>query len=1002
MSAAVSTSKIPVAAHRRQSTSSNRTSPERPTPPRKDSSPSKIPTPSSSAPAKERPQSIDIEDEFKNTLQYARLVATLQQGQDQSSRSKAAEQVTSPSRIPVAARKLSSESLDRSSGEASPVKSRKNGLDSYIIAENNSSCSEESPVHRTKIPMLKNTPRGSSPPKQKGPVFGWSLSPERQLSPDKALSRQHSSSTSSVSSSTATSKTAKSSDSGAEHLISASGEGDNGERPTSAELKLAKKKQYEAFVMTGDRMICLAKTPANSEFIKKTVSHRQSGNLQQVPYEEQPVEDSSTSVPCSPVKPDLPVTGANVKPMVRGSTSEEQLLLPPSLELLDDAATGSVDTLLGPSSEVVKPHQRKASLKSSLESSPGSKRPAQQSPDFSTSSLISSEHYNGESLLDPDNLSPQSSSSPDTPEWSLMDSFHKQRNGGDCKPQAALESIASADEKSSDADPIIQDAAPPAALQPQAEEAIKSDGNRVIITIGTNLPNSSMGPADLPPPPMSLSDRPMSETKAMNSLNSSVDSSEESDLESLQSYHPPVRTIDVPSAERLAKRLFYLDGFKRTDVSRHLGKNNEFSQVVAEEYLRYFDFGEGISLDMALRRFLQHFCLTGETQERERVLLHFSRRYLECNPDYVHDPAKQLFRSLDAVHTLTCAIMLLNTDLHGDSVGLQRKMTCNEFIENLRELNDGHNFPRDLLRTIYYSIKETPVPWASALEEMGAAAAAAIAEEPQQTADPVKQVMATFSDANILRTEENPGMYGEERSEASNLAIGKTGGGINPFINLPDQSTAVDYKKGYVVRKCCVDPNGKKTKLGKRSWRMFFINLRDMVLYCFKDEKAVRQPGAFEDYSSAIRIHHGLAVRASDYTKKQFVFRLHTADRAEYLFRTSDEKELLTWIDAINYVVASFSAPPLPAACSSGGRFQRPLMPSSKSSLAMNEQLLSHENQLGQLRSDFEELLRSAPHKHAKSTVWQNYREKEDFLTFEIMRYETYILTLRTKNAHET
>ena len=49
------------------------------------------------------------------------------------------------------------------------------------------------------------------------------------------------------------------------------------------------------------------------------------------------------------------------------------------------------------------------------------------SPDFSTSSLIScSEHYNGESLLD--NLSPQSPSSPDTPEWSLIangESFHK-------------------------------------------------------------------------------------------------------------------------------------------------------------------------------------------------------------------------------------------------------------------------------------------------------------------------------------------------------------------------------------------------------------------------------------------------------------------------------------------------------------------------------------------------------------------------------------------------
>ena len=62
-----------------------------------------------------------------------------------------------------------------------------------------------------------------------------------------------------------------------------------------------------------------------------------------------------------------------------------------------------------------------------------SRQPSEEatSPDFSTSSLIScSEHYNGESLLDNQNMSPQSPSSPDTPEWSLIangDSFHKVR-----------------------------------------------------------------------------------------------------------------------------------------------------------------------------------------------------------------------------------------------------------------------------------------------------------------------------------------------------------------------------------------------------------------------------------------------------------------------------------------------------------------------------------------------------------------------------------------------
>lgn len=64
----------------------------------------------------------------------------------------------------------------------------------------------------------------------------------------------------------------------------------------------------------------------------------------------------------------------------------------------------------------------------------------------------------------------------------------------------------------------------------------------------------------------------------------------------------------------------------------------------------------------------------------------------------------------DAVHTLTCAIMLLNNDLHDQNI--RRKMTCNAFIENLSGLNDGENFPRDILKSLYQAIKNTPLEWA--------------------------------------------------------------------------------------------------------------------------------------------------------------------------------------------------------------------------------------------------------------------------------------------------
>ncbi|XP_074068960.1 PH and SEC7 domain-containing protein 2 isoform X3 [Macrotis lagotis] len=155
------------------------------------------------------------------------------------------------------------------------------------------------------------------------------------------------------------------------------------------------------------------------------------------------------------------------------------------------------------------------------------------------------------------------------------------------------------------------------------------------------------------------------------------------------------------AAKRLARRLYHLEGFKRCDIARQLSKNNEFSRLVAEEYLSFFDFS-GLSLDRALRTFLKAFPLMGETQERERVLTHFSRRYRHCNQGES--------TSEDGIHTLTCALMLLNTDLHGHNIG--KKMSCQQFIANLDGLNDGEDFAKDLLKTLYNSIKNEKLEWA--------------------------------------------------------------------------------------------------------------------------------------------------------------------------------------------------------------------------------------------------------------------------------------------------
>ncbi|XP_053677946.1 PH and SEC7 domain-containing protein [Anopheles nili] len=461
-----------------------------------------------------------------------------------------------------------------------------------------------------------------------------------------------------------------------------------------------------------------------------------------------------------------------------------------------------------------------------------------------------------------------------------------------------------------------------------------------------------------------------------------------SDVDSLHSFHYSPKAVDLPSAERLAKRLYYLEGFKKSDVSRHLCKNNDFSRAVAEEYLKFFFF-ECLTLDKALRLFLKQFSLTGETQERERVLVHFSKRYLDCNP--------RSFNSQDAVHTLTCAIMLLNTDLHGQNIG--SKMTCAEFIDNLSDLNDGENFPKNVLKQLYYSIKEKQLEWAL-----------------DDESDPKLGIRNNDGNGNSGGVLGGGGGGGGGGGNGGSNDGGVTGGslqgppvGPNPFLEAPAMFAAVEYKKGYVMRKCCFDTNYKKTccgfsctvlaPFGRRSWKMFFCTLRDLVLYLHKDEHGFRKNQMSDNVHNAIRIHHALATRATDYTKKQHVFRLQTADQSEFLFQTSDSKELQSWIDTINFVCASFSAPPLEGGVGSQKRFQRPLLPCTHSRLLLRDQLASHERQITKIMNLLEEhKVSAAP---PKGLALQNYKEKEVYLQYELKRYKTYYNLLSSRLTME-
>ncbi|XP_067262635.1 PH and SEC7 domain-containing protein 4 isoform X1 [Chanodichthys erythropterus] len=406
--------------------------------------------------------------------------------------------------------------------------------------------------------------------------------------------------------------------------------------------------------------------------------------------------------------------------------------------------------------------------------------------------------------------------------------------------------------------------------------------------------------------------------------------------------------VNRGEAQRLAERLYRLDGFQRTDVVRHLDKDNDFSRAVGEEYLKFFDFTRQ-SLEQALRSFLKEVVLTGETQERERVLQRFSSRFQQCNPD--------TFSSAGSVLTLTCAIMLLNSDLHGQNVG--KPMSLAEFVSNLEGMNGGENFSKDCLKSLYSSIKADPLQWAVEDEVL----------------------------AKSMMLEQDQDQEGHLRSKS------------NPFQDLPHDTKATVFQKGFLKRKAHADIDGKRTPWGKRSWKTFYAMLKGMVLYLQKDDY-VKDCQSSEE---VVSVHHSLAERALNYTKRPHVFRLQTADWRVFLFEAASTEQMNSWIGRINLVSALYSSPPFPAAVGSQRKFCRPILPASQSNLVLEKQLQSHAAMLHSFQQDLTALQQEASEsRKTKARELEEMRQREEYLQYEKSRYEVYLKVLEAWETLQT
>ncbi|KAL1249485.1 hypothetical protein QQF64_020490 [Cirrhinus molitorella] len=151
----------------------------------------------------------------------------------------------------------------------------------------------------------------------------------------------------------------------------------------------------------------------------------------------------------------------------------------------------------------------------------------------------------------------------------------------------------------------------------------------------------------------------------------------------------------------VAHFLLQRKGLSRQMIGEFLGnRQKQFNRDVLDCVVDELDFS-GMELDEALRKFQAQIRVQGEAQKVERLIEAFSQRYCICN----HDVVRQ-FRNPDTIFILAFAIILLNTDMYSPNVKLERKMKLEDFVKNLRGVDDGEDIPREMLVGIYERIQK--------------------------------------------------------------------------------------------------------------------------------------------------------------------------------------------------------------------------------------------------------------------------------------------------------
>ncbi|SPC65164.1 uncharacterized protein UHOD_00236 [Ustilago sp. UG-2017b] len=426
----------------------------------------------------------------------------------------------------------------------------------------------------------------------------------------------------------------------------------------------------------------------------------------------------------------------------------------------------------------------------------------------------------------------------------------------------------------------------------------------------------------------------------------------------------PYDDEDAPEyAERIASTA------PNTQIAAILASSPDSFYVEALHHFMTRFWFNGLPLDIALRKLLMDLHLPKETQQIDRVMEAFAKRYNECNSG--------LFASDDQPYILSFSLMMLHTDAFNKNA--KNKMTKADYLRN----TGSSGVPTDILEYLYDNLTFTQFIYiedeeagrrhpseASAISMIGPAMSSSLATQGANANNRTKidpyylitqgRLGELRPDLEDLIPEDTPFSYtGSLPSfdvdrlnsaflHAPSIEIvttknaGEQSGSGNAALTTGEEEVVSlkVTKVGVVNRKDDVSDGGKKS--ASRKWKTSGLLLTGSQLLLFKDIIWINalqsqiadqvgdslvcngiptdEPPAHEVVEGGVVISprityfrpdgvislaDAVAVKDHSYGKYDFVFRLLAAKGRQYLVQAQSEDDMNDWIHKINFC-ASF------------------------------------------------------------------------------------------------